>query len=140
MIEPTGTYGDALRYQCHRLGVPVHMMPPKHTHDFAEVFDGVPSMHDAKAAAVLAKLQAVKPAPVWQPETEAQRDLRAWVDQRHPIALTLALHHGHLEAMLARHWCCLPRFSATGLSRSSATCAGGFPAVGRPRASHDAVA
>ena len=87
VMEPTGTYGDALRYQCHRLGVPVHMMPPKHTHDFAEVFDGVPSMHDAKAAAVLAKLQAVKPAPVWQPETEAQRDLRAWVDQRHPIAL-----------------------------------------------------
>jgi transposase len=109
VMEPTGTYGDALRYQCHRLGVPVHMMPPKHTHDFAEVFDGVPSMHDAKAAAVLAKLQAVKPAPVWQPETEAQRDLRAWVDQRHPIALTLALHYGHLEAMMARHW---PEFGA----------------------------
>jgi transposase len=104
VMEPTGTYGDALRYQCHRLGVPVHMMPPKHTHDFAEVFDGVPSMHDAKAAAVLAKLQAIKPAPVWQPESEAQRDLRAWVDQRNPIALTLALYHGQLEAMLARHW------------------------------------
>lgn len=104
VMEPTGTYGDALRYHCYRLGVPVHMMPPKHTHDFAEVFDGVPSMHDAKAAAVLAKLHAIKPAPVWQPESEAQRDLRAWVDQRHPLARALALYHGHLEAMLARHW------------------------------------
>jgi hypothetical protein len=101
VMEPTGTYGDALRHQCHRLGVPVHMMPPKHTHDFAEVLDGVPSMHDAKAATVLAKLQAIKPAAAWQPESEAQRDLRAWVDQRHPIALTLALHYGHLEAMMA---------------------------------------
>jgi transposase len=57
VMEPTGTYGDAVRYQCHRRGLTVHMMPPKHTHDFAEVLDGVPSMHDAKAAVVLAKLQ-----------------------------------------------------------------------------------
>jgi len=49
-MEPTGTYGDALRHQCHALGLPVHMMPPKHSHDFAEVLDGVPSMHDPKAA------------------------------------------------------------------------------------------
>lgn len=104
VMEPTGTYGDAIRYQCHRLGIPVHMMPPKHTHDFAEVFDGVPSLHDAKAAAVLAKLQAIKPAPVWQSASTAQRDLRSWVDQRNPLAQTLALYHGHLEAMLARHW------------------------------------
>ena len=37
VMEPTGTYGDVLRYQCHQRGVPVHMMAPKHTHDFAEV-------------------------------------------------------------------------------------------------------
>src|SRR6476661_6156813 len=46
VMEPTGTYGDAVRYQCHQLGLSVHMMPPKHTHDFAEILDGVPSMHD----------------------------------------------------------------------------------------------
>ena len=104
VMEPTGTYGDALRYQCDRLGVPVHMMPPKHTHDFAEVFDGVPSMHDAKAASVLAKLHAIKPAPLWRPESESNRNLRSWVDQRNPLARTLSLYFGHLEAMLARHW------------------------------------
>jgi transposase len=108
-MEPTGTYGDAVRYQCHALGLPVHMMPPKHTHDFAEVFDGVPSMHDPKAATVLAKLQAIKPSGRWQPESEARRDLRAWVDQRRPIGRMLAIYHGHLEAMLARHW---PEFEA----------------------------
>jgi transposase len=104
VMEPTGTYGDALRYQCHALGLPVHMMPPKHTHDFAEVFDGVPSMHDPKAATVLAKLQAIKPSGPWEPESDTRRDLRAWVDQRRPISRMLAIYHGHLEAMLARHW------------------------------------
>lgn len=104
VLEPTGTYGDAVRHQCHRLGVPVHMMPPKHTHDMREVLDGVPSMHDAKAAVVLAKLQAIKPARAWVPETEARRDMRAIVDRRWPTSKTLALYHGQLEAMLARHW------------------------------------
>ena len=88
VMEPTGTYGDALRHQFYQLGLPVHMMPPKHTHDFAEVFDGVPSMHDPKAAFVLAKLQAIKPGRVWQPPSEARRELRAWVDQRTPVSTT----------------------------------------------------
>ena len=104
VMEPTGTYGDAVRYQCHRRGLTVHMMPPKHTHDFAEVFDGVPSMHDAKAAVVLAKLQAIKPARAWAPDSDARRDMRAWVDQRRLLGRTLAIHYGHLEAMMARHW------------------------------------
>jgi transposase len=104
VMEPTGTYGDAVRHQCHAMGLAVHMMPPKHSHDFAEVLDGVPSMHDPKAATVLAKLQAIKPARAWEPQSDARRDLRAWVDQRHPIARTLAIYYGHLEAMLARHW------------------------------------
>jgi len=104
VMEPTGTYGDAVRYQCHRRGLAVHMMPPKHTHDFAEVLDGVPSMHDAKAAVVLAKLQVIKPARAWTPDSDERRDMRAWVDQRRLIGRTLAIYYGHLEAMIARHW------------------------------------
>jgi len=104
VMEPTGTYGDAVRYQCHQRGLTVHMMPPKHTHDFAEVFDGVPSMHDAKAAVVLARLQAIKPARAWAPDSDERRDMRAWVDQRRLVGRTLAIYYGQLEAMLARHW------------------------------------
>ena len=104
VMEPTGTYGDAVRHQCHAMGLAVHMMPPKHSHDFAEVLDGVPSVHDAKAATVLAKLQAIKPARAWEPQSDKRRDLRAWVDQRDPIARMLAIYYGHLEATLARHW------------------------------------
>jgi transposase len=104
VMEATGTYGDAVRYQCHQRGLTVHMMAPKHTHDFAEVFDGVPSMHDAKAAMVLAKLQAIKPARAWAPDSDERRDLRAWVDQRRLLGRTIAIYYGHLEAMMARHW------------------------------------
>jgi transposase len=104
VMEPTGTYGDVLRHHCHRLGVPVHMMTPKATHDFAEVLDGVPSMHDPKAAVVLARLGALKETRSWQPDSEEKRDLRALLDQRAPLSKGHAVYHGHLEGMLARHW------------------------------------
>jgi transposase len=104
VMEPTGTYGDALRYQCHALGVSVEMMSPKHTHDIAEVLDGVPSMHDPKAAVALARLAVMKPARAWEPDSVQRRDVRALLDRRWPLSTTLELYHGHLEAMLARHW------------------------------------
>jgi transposase len=104
VMEPTGTYGDALRHQCHQRGVRVEMMSPKHTHDFAEVLDGVPSMHDPKAAVALARLAVIKPAQEWTPNSNERRDVRALLDRRWPQSTTHALYHGHLEAMLARHW------------------------------------
>lgn len=104
VMEPTGTYGDALRHQCHARGVRVEMVSPKHTHDFAEVLDGVPSMHDPKAAVVLARLATVQPGKAWEPADEARREMRARLDRRWPVVKTLELYHGHLESMLARHW------------------------------------
>jgi transposase len=79
-------------------------MSPKHTHDIAEVLDGVPSMHDPKAAVALARLAVIRPARAWQPDTAAKREVRALLDRRWPMSKTLDLYHGHLEAMLARHW------------------------------------
>ena len=55
-LEPSGTYGDALQVLLLRAGIPVHQVSPKRCHDAAEVYDGVPSQHDAKAAAIIAKL------------------------------------------------------------------------------------
>jgi len=104
VMEPTGTYGDALRQQCHARGVQVEMMSPKHTHDLAEVLDGVPSMHDPKAAVALAQLAKLRPGKVWTPDTTDKRELRALVDRRGPMLQTQALYFGHLEGMLARHW------------------------------------
>jgi hypothetical protein len=66
--------------------------------------DGVPSMHDPKAAVVLARLQAIKPGPEWKPAAEGARDVRALLDSRWPLSKSMALFHGHLESMLARHF------------------------------------
>jgi hypothetical protein len=50
-MESSGTYGDVLRHQLLEQGVPVYRMSGKRTHDAAEVYDRVPSLHDAKSAA-----------------------------------------------------------------------------------------
>lgn len=104
VMEPTGTYGDALRHQIHLRGVRVEMVSPKHTHDFAEVLDGVPSMHDPKATVVLARLATVKPGKAWEPHGEPRREIRALLDRRWPTAKTIDLYYAHVEAMLVRHW------------------------------------
>ena len=46
LMEPTGTYGEPLRALLLANGVHVFMLSPKRVHDAAEVFDGVPSMHE----------------------------------------------------------------------------------------------
>ena len=40
-MEPTGTYGDPLRFALLARGLPVFRISPKRCHDAAEVFDGV---------------------------------------------------------------------------------------------------
>ena len=52
VMEPSGTYGDVLRHQLEKDAFPVFMVSGKRTHDAKEIFDGVPSLHDAKAAAI----------------------------------------------------------------------------------------
>ena len=55
-MEPSGTYGDALRGHLSELGLSVYRVSPKRVHDAAEVYDGVPSLHDAKAAYLIGRL------------------------------------------------------------------------------------
>ena len=56
LMEPTGTYGEDLRALLITRGVSVFMLSPKRVHDAREVFDGVPSLHDAKSCVVMAQL------------------------------------------------------------------------------------
>jgi transposase len=104
VMEPTGTYGDALRELLRSRGVAVFMTSPKRVHDAAEVFDGVPSMHDAKACVVLSRLheQHVSRRYV-EPSAERVR-LRALVRHRELYDKPLRMHLGVLEGLLARHW------------------------------------
>lgn len=104
VLEPTGTYGDAIKHRCHEQGVAVYDVSPKRTHDMAEVVDGVPSMHDAKATVVMAQLHAMGKSRRWKPPSEQKRALRALVDRRLLFSEPLQQNWGRLEALLARYW------------------------------------
>ena len=66
-MEPSGVYGDTMRHALLEQGIDVVRVSPKRTHDMAEVYDGVPSRHDAKAAAIVAKLH-LDGGPLLDPE------------------------------------------------------------------------
>ncbi|MCP4445830.1 MAG: IS110 family transposase [Myxococcales bacterium] len=46
-VEPTGIYGDALRFQLAERGLQVYHVNPIMVHDSREFYGGVPSSHNA---------------------------------------------------------------------------------------------
>jgi hypothetical protein len=105
-MEPTGTYGDALRQALERAGVVVHRVSPKQASDYAEVFDGVPSQHDGKDAAVVAELAAQGKSWLWpMPKpTEREQELAYLVDWMDGQRRQMMQWCGRLEAQVSRHW------------------------------------
>lgn len=104
VMEPTGTYGDALRGLLVAQGWPVYRVSPKRVHDAAELYDGVPSLHDAKAAYVMGRLHLEGVSEAWEEPSEERREMKA-------LQGLLRLYQGRfqrglnrLEAQLARHW------------------------------------
>lgn len=105
-MEPSGTYGDALRQACADAQMMVHRVSPKIAHDYAEVFDGVPSQHDGKDAAVVAELARTGKSAVWPWATPSatQQQIEYWVDRMDVHRRLRQMWSGRLEARLARHW------------------------------------
>jgi len=105
-MEPTGTYGDALRQALQGVDLDVHRVSPKQASDYAEVFDGVPSQHDGKDAAVVAELAAQGkcwPWPLVQPSA-AEQELAYHVDWMDGQRRQMMQWYGRVEALLSRHW------------------------------------
>jgi transposase len=105
-MEPTGTYGDALRQALERAGIPPQRVSPKHASDYAEVFDSVPSQHDGKDAAVVAELVAQGrswPWPLAKP-TEVEQEIGYHVDWMDGQRRQKMQWCGRLEALLSRYW------------------------------------
>jgi transposase len=128
VMESSGSYGDVLRHQLERQGVPVFRVSGKRTHDAAEVYDGVPSLHDAKSAAIIAKLHLDGASTRWLETPVVHRELLAAIG-------TMDMHQEHeqrlvhkLEAVLARHWPELPEL----LELTSATLMALLGRVGAP--------
>ena len=104
VMEPTGSYSSPILHAAHAAGVDVFLVNPKRAHDAAEVYDGVPSKHDPKDAAVLAWLHAQGRSKRWTPLPESRRELRALLDERDLYAIPLDEHFGRVEARLAEWW------------------------------------
>lgn len=104
VLESTGTYGDVLRFALESAGIPVYRVSCKRTYDAREVFDGVPSLHDAKSAAILAKLHADGLSSLWQQDHGDRRQLSAAlaIMDLHQERYLQLVHR--LESWLARHW------------------------------------
>jgi len=104
-MEPTGTYGDPLRQLLADAGLRVQRVGTKAAHDYAEVFDGVPSQHDGKDAAVVAELVALAKGRDW-PFTAGdawEQQVRYWVSRLVVETRQLQLGVGRLEGLLMRH-------------------------------------
>ena len=104
VLESTGTYGDVLRFALETAGIPVFRVSGKRTFDAREVFDGVPSLHDAKSAAILAKLHAEGLSSLWTQDHGDRRQLTAAIAimDLHQERYLQLVHR--LESWLARHW------------------------------------
>lgn len=105
-MESTGTYGDCLRQALTDAGLIPHRVSAKAVNDEAESFDGVPSNHDGKDAAIIANLASRSKAKPWPAVTptgvDAEMERRIhWMDSHQEI---LQLWLGRIEAQLARHW------------------------------------
>ena len=103
-MEPTGTYGDSLRHQLIERGVPVYRVSPKGVHDAAELYDGVPSLHDAKAAWLIGALHWQGLSQLWQPLSSARREQQALVNLLGYLKARQQRCTNRMEAQLSRHW------------------------------------
>jgi transposase len=131
-MEPSGTYGDALRQALHDAQIDVCRVGSKATHDYAEIFDGVPSQHDGKDAAVVAELAAHGKGKLWPYQTASawDQELRYWVDWMEGQRRIVQMWLGRLEGLLARHWPEATRhLKASRATLLRALCAYGGPAA-----------
>jgi transposase len=104
VMEPSGTYGDCVWGLFEEAGFTLFRVSPKRVHDAAEVYDGVPSLHDAKAAYLIGRLHWDGGSRQWLALPGSRRELKA--------AVSLMDFHreryqggvNRLEGLLARHW------------------------------------
>jgi transposase len=103
-MEPTATYSDAMRGQLLMAGFPVYQVHCKRSHDAAEVYDGVPSWHDAKSAAIVGKLHLDGVSRGWPLKSDEERSLRAALRLLDMHERFYQANVSRLESQLAVFW------------------------------------
>jgi transposase len=103
-MEPTGTYGDALRFRLGAANIAVFRVSNKHVHDASELFDSSPSKHDGKDASVIGWLHAHARSKRWEALPAARRSMRALIAQRELHNDPLQKLLSNMEPLLSRHF------------------------------------
>lgn len=103
VMEPSGTYGHPLLHHlCQkRRGF---LLSGKKTHDAREVFDGVPSSHDAKATLIIARLHLDEASRPWRPHSSELREMKAAASSLRRRSERLGESLNQLEGVLAEAW------------------------------------
>ena len=104
VMEPTGTYGDAIRYQLRCLGFEIYQIDPKRVFDAKGVYDGVDSLHDGKSVVVMKRLYREGLSRPWVESTETERELDALRKEFDLFQENYQRQQNQLEAILSRHW------------------------------------
>jgi len=104
IMESTSTYGDALRFQCQQAGFDVFQVSAKRVHDAREIYDGVPSSHDAKSAWLIAKLHKEGMTKPWLGATEEERQFNVMHLELELYQSQYQSNLNRLEAYISRYW------------------------------------
>ena len=130
VIESTGRYSEPIRRGCYRHGLALFQVGTKRVSDACELYDGVPSLHDRKAAWVLCRLHLEGISQPWVEESLDLRRLRALMGCARRYDQEYTRRIGQLEAMLAQWW---PGLTEN-LGLTSATLLGLLTEFGSPAA------
>jgi transposase len=104
IMEATGTYGDAMRYQFRRAGFSLYHIHAKQVHDAQALYDGVSSLHDAKSAYLIAKLHRQGCTKPWRDLSEDALTLSSLRREYEIHQEQYERNRNRLEAYLSRHW------------------------------------
>lgn len=105
-IESTGTYSEPVRCAMTQACLEVHRLSGKGVADYKEIFDGVPSQHDGKDAAMIAELAHFGKGTPWPyaPRSETEQAIGHQVARLNVFRNQSNQWIGRLEGMLAKHW------------------------------------
>ncbi len=105
VMEPSGSYPAGWRERLEATdGIEVQRMRGKKTHDSRENYDHAPSMHDAKAADVIARVHLGGGSQPWWERNAQQRRLKAALKDYDRLTSERNSNRGRLEAELSGLW------------------------------------
>jgi len=105
-LESTGNYSESVRSAMTDAFLEVHRLSGKGVADYKEIFDGVPSQHDGKDAAMIAELACFGKGTPWPyaAYSESEQQMRHQIARLDAFRTQANQWLGRLEGILAKHW------------------------------------